>query len=58
MMQRRATNFNSASIELPGDRVFPESITSTQDGTLYVGSLGSGGVIRIKPGNAKPQVWI
>jgi hypothetical protein len=39
-----------ASIGLPGDRVFSENITSTKDGTLYVGSLGSGGIIRIKPG--------
>src|ERR1700692_4438998 len=47
-----------ASIGLPGDRVFPENITSTKDGTLYVGSLGSGGIIRIKPGAAKAEIWI
>jgi streptogramin lyase len=47
-----------ASIGLPGDRVFPENITSTKDGTLYVGSLGSGGIIRIKRGAAKADVWI
>jgi hypothetical protein len=28
-------------ITLPGTRVFPESITSTSDGTLIVGSLGT-----------------
>ena len=48
----------SASIGLPGDRVFPENITSTQDGTLYVGSLGSGGIIRIKPHSTKAEIWI
>jgi sugar lactone lactonase YvrE len=58
MLNPRASNIKSASIELPGDRVYPESITSTRDGTLYVGSLGTGGVIRIKPDNAKPEVWI
>jgi streptogramin lyase len=47
-----------ASIALPGDRLFPESITSTEDGTIFVGSLGSGGVIRIKPDAAKADVWI
>ena len=47
-----------ASIGLPGDRVFPENVTSTKDGTLYVGSLGSGGIIRIKPGAAKAEIWI
>ncbi len=48
----------SASIALPGDRVFPENIASTRDGTLYVGSLGSGGIIRIKPGTSQAEVWI
>jgi len=46
------------SIDLPGNRVFPENITSTKDGTLYVGSLGSGGIIRIKAGAAKAENWI
>jgi sugar lactone lactonase YvrE len=46
------------SIDLPGDHVFPENIASAKDGTLYVGSLGSGGIIRIKPGAAKAEVWI
>jgi len=48
-----------ASIDLPGDRVFPENIASAKDGTLYVGSLGSGGIIRIKRGAAdKAELWI
>jgi sugar lactone lactonase YvrE len=58
MMNLRATDARSASIELPGEQVFPESITSTQDGTLFVGSLGAGGVIRIKPDTGKAEVWI
>ena len=36
-------------ITLPGTLVFPESITSTSDGTLIVGSLGHGNVLRIAP---------
>ncbi|HEY2416300.1 MAG TPA: hypothetical protein VGH84_00155, partial [Steroidobacteraceae bacterium] len=47
-----------APIALPGDRAFPESITSTRDGTLYVGSLASGGVYKIRPGDAHAQLWI
>jgi streptogramin lyase len=47
-----------ALIGLPGDQVFPENITSTENGTLYVGSLGSGGIIRIKPGSTRAEVWI
>jgi sugar lactone lactonase YvrE len=58
MMNSRATTLKSKSIELPGDQAFPESITSTADGTLFVGSLGDGGVIRIEPGSEEPEVWI
>ena len=37
------------SIALPGARAFPESITSTSDGTLFIGRLGEGGVVRANP---------
>jgi hypothetical protein len=40
-------------ITLPGTRVFPESMTSTADGTLIVGSLGHGNVLRIAPGKRR-----
>lgn len=42
-------------ITLPGTRVFPESITSTSDGTLIVGSLGHGNVMRIAPGKTTAE---
>ena len=45
-------------ITLPGTRIFPESITSTSDGTLIVGSLGHGNVLRIAPGTAQVGEWI
>jgi sugar lactone lactonase YvrE len=45
-------------ITLPGTRVFPESITSTADGTLIVGSLGHGNVSRIAPGSTTAEEWI
>ena len=45
-------------ITLPGTRVFPESITSTSDGTLIVGSLGHGNVMRIAPGKTTAEGWI
>jgi streptogramin lyase len=37
------------SIALPGARAFPESITSTRDGTLFIGRLGEGGVVQANP---------
>jgi hypothetical protein len=45
-------------ITLPGTRVFPESMTSTIDGTLIVGSLGHGYVLRIAPGQTTAEEWI
>jgi sugar lactone lactonase YvrE len=45
-------------ITLPGTRIFPESITSTSDGTLFVGSLGHGNVSRIASGTATVEEWI
>jgi sugar lactone lactonase YvrE len=48
----------TTEITLPGTRVFPESITSTPDGTLIVGSLGHGNVLRIAPGQATAEEWI
>ena len=45
-------------ITLPGTRVFPESITSTSDGTLIIGSLGHGNVMRIAPGKSIAEEWI
>ncbi|HTW23346.1 MAG TPA: hypothetical protein VMD78_07090 [Candidatus Baltobacteraceae bacterium] len=45
-------------ITLPGTRVFPESITSTHDGTLIVGSFGHGYVLRIAPGQTDAVEWI
>lgn len=38
------------TITLPGAQVFPESITSTSDGTVYIGSLGEGGILRAVAG--------
>jgi sugar lactone lactonase YvrE len=46
------------SIALPGDRAFPESISSTKDGTLYVGSLASGGIYRVQPHSSEAKLWI
>jgi sugar lactone lactonase YvrE len=45
-------------ITLPGTLVFPESITSTSDGTLISGSLGHGNVLRIAPGQTTAEEWI
>jgi sugar lactone lactonase YvrE len=45
-------------ITLPGTRVFPESITSTKDGTLIAGSFGHGNVLKIAPGKTDAVEFI
>ncbi len=45
-------------IEIPGDRAYPESMSAASDGTLYISSLASGGVARVKPGQHKAEMWI
>lgn len=48
----------SAQITLKDDRVFPESIASGADGTIYVGSMGKGEVLRAQKGSTTAEVWI
>lgn len=37
---------------------FPESLTSTADGTLLIGSTEQGGVYRAAPGATRAELWI
>jgi len=46
------------SIPLPGTRAFPESITATSDGALFVGRLGDGGIVRVQPRTAETTVFV
>src|SRR5690348_18423656 len=46
------------SIPVPGRKAFPESITSTSDGALFVGRLGDGGIVRVKPRTAESTVFV
>lgn len=45
------------AIPLPGTRVFPESIASARDGTLFVGSAGDGTIYRVAPGGPA-RAWL
>ncbi len=47
-----------SEIAIPGDHVYPESITGTSDGTLYIGSLGDGSIFRVAPGGATAEPFI
>jgi sugar lactone lactonase YvrE len=45
-------------INIPGERVFPESLTSTKDGTIYIGSLAQGTIYRVAKGSSTAEPWI
>jgi sugar lactone lactonase YvrE len=44
----------TAPVGVP-DKSFPESVTSTKDGTLYVGSFNLGGVVKVAAGGTTEQ---
>src|SRR5260221_13017955 len=45
-------------IPIPGTKSFPESVTSTSDGVLFVGRVGEGGIVRVKPRTAESAVFV
>jgi len=47
-----------AEIIIPGERLVTESLTSTADGTVIVGSVGGRTIFRAKPGADKAEAWI
>ena len=47
-----------AEIHIPGERVFPESLTSTADGSVIIGSIAAGTIYRTKPGSDTAEPWI
>src|SRR4029077_20156832 len=49
---------DAQSIALPGLRAFPESLTSTVDGTLFIGRLGDGGIVRANSRSGDAAVFV
>jgi sugar lactone lactonase YvrE len=47
-----------AEIKIPGTKVFPESFTSSPDGSIYIGSVGQAQVYRVLPGKDTAEVFI
>lgn len=52
-----STAWGAADVVIDGTAVYPESITSSADGALYIGSLG-GTIYRAAPGAARAEPWI
>ena len=47
-----------AEIVIPGEKLATESLTSSRDGTVYIGSIGQGAIFRTRPGAATAEPFI
>src|SRR5262249_39218573 len=47
-----------AEIRIPGEKIYPESLTSDSRGTIYIGSIAKGVLSRVSPGAASAETWI
>ncbi len=47
-----------SEIVIDGPATFPENITSTRDGAIITGSVGSGGILMAPPGASVATQWI
>jgi len=45
-------------IVIPGEQIYPESLTSSADGSVIIGSIGARTIFRAAPGAARAQAWI
>jgi sugar lactone lactonase YvrE len=45
-------------VELADNQAYPESLTASADGVLYVSSLAAGGITRIPRGATRDEPWI
>jgi sugar lactone lactonase YvrE len=53
-----APAFAATDVTVDAPKAFPESLSSTPNGTLYIGSLSRGEVYRALPGEKTAKVWI
>jgi mono/diheme cytochrome c family protein len=52
------TNATVPALSIPGDNIYPESLTSTTDGIVIIGSIGTRTIFRVTPDSAEAQPWI
>jgi len=58
MLALGAPCVRAQDIVVADTRVFPESMTSTRDGSLIFGSFGKGAIYRAWPGDESARLWI
>lgn len=53
-----SSNASPAEIKIPGEKIYPESITSTSDGRIFIGSISARTIYLVKPGTSTAEPWI
>src|SRR5262245_30300590 len=56
--QSSARADEATRVELSNKQAFPESITASSDGTLYISSPAIGGITRVPRGATRDEPWI
>ena len=49
---------DASSLTVPGDNFFPESIAAAPAGTLFVGSVVTGEILRFRPGSTNAETFV
>jgi glucose/arabinose dehydrogenase/mono/diheme cytochrome c family protein len=47
-----------AELAIPGEKIYPESLTSTADGRVIIGSISARTIFVVKPGGLTAESWI
>ena len=47
-----------AELLIPGEKIFPESLTSTKDGRIIIGTITARTIFAVKPGASTAEPWI
>jgi glucose/arabinose dehydrogenase/mono/diheme cytochrome c family protein len=54
----KSSSADPADIVIPGEKIYPESLTSTSDGRVIIGSIGARTIYSVKPGSSTASPWI
>jgi glucose/arabinose dehydrogenase/mono/diheme cytochrome c family protein len=60
-LSHQATTSTTAApgeLLIPGEKIYPESVTSTADGRVIIGSIGARTIYLVKPGSTTAEPWI
>ena len=53
-----SSSAHPAELTIPGEEIYPESLTSTTDGRIIIGSIKARTIFSVKPGAATAEPWI